>query len=121
MKKRLIILALITIPLIAKEDTKMKRIFKSFINNDPRWYLVRMTQEGALKWTSVLNQTYPNGKLAIVTTAETVSFEDVRNRDVIFHVYTTPRDVETKLQILVGDYLTREIRELSKPIRVTAK
>lgn len=86
---------------------------KKIINNDKRWYLVRMTQEGALKWTSILNQKYPNGSMAIVTTRDTERTDDIRIREVIFHIYTTPADTQV-LKTLLGDYITR-IKSLEEP------
>lgn len=113
MKKRYVILAVFTTYVIAKEVNAMK-----IFDNSERWYLIRMTQEGALKWTTILNQKYKSGRLAIVTTRETHTIEpdEIRNREVIFHLYTTPRDMKA-LELLLKDFIVT-YKELAKPTKI---
>ena len=111
-----LILAVFTTYIIAKEVNAMK-----IFDNSERWYLIRMTQEGALKWTSILNQRYANGNLAIITTAETYSdnVEEIRKRDVVFHLYTTPRDMKA-LEVLLKDFIVK-YGELAKPVKAEVR
>lgn len=90
-------------------------------DNSERWYLLRLTQEGALKWTSILNQRYANGHMAIITTYEsyTDDIEKIRNRDVIFHLYTTPRDMKA-LEVLLKDFIVK-YGELAKPVKAEVR
>lgn len=90
-------------------------------DNSERWYVLRMTQEGALKWTSILNQRYANGHLAIITTNETHSdnVEEIRKRDVVFHLYTTPRGMKA-LEVLLKDFIVK-YGELAKPTKVEVR
>lgn len=81
---------------------KITNLFK----NEKTWYLMRFTQEGALKLTSIINQIIPNGDVAIVSTRETISTDisDIRKRDVIFHIRISPKQIEI-LKEFMGDYI----------------
>ena len=87
---------------------KIVNLFK----NEKQWYLMQVTQEGALKLASIFNQIVPSGELAIVTTYENCSTDpqEIRNRDVIFHIKLSPKQMEI-LQEFVGDYIV-----VTKPI-----
>lgn len=111
-----LILAVFTTYVIAKEVNAMK-----IFDNSERWYVLRMTQEGALKWTTILNQRYANGHFALVTTQETYSdnVEEIRKRDVIFHLHTTPRDMKA-LEVLLKDFIVK-YGELAKPVKAEVR
>ena len=93
-----------TSPLIAKEkEDKIMRITNLF-KTEKKLYGIRLTQEGALKFASVLNQMIPSGDLGIVQTITNPVRDEIWAKDVIIHAKLTPRKFEV-IKELVDDYL----------------
>ena len=93
-----------TYPLIAKEkeDTIMR--ITNLFKTEKKLYGIRLTQEGALKFASILNQMIPSGDICIVCTISNEIHEEVWMRDVLIQAKLTPRKFEV-VKELVDDYL----------------
>ena len=74
--------------------------------NTKQWYVLRVTQEGALKWATFLNTKFASGNLAIVNTIDTVTTDkdEIRNRDVIFHINATGKELEG-IKYVMSDFI----------------
>ncbi len=77
----------------------------NLLKNEKKLYGIRLTQEGALKFASVLNQMIPSGDLGIVATMHNSCYpDDIWKNDVLIQARLTPRKFEI-IHELVADYI----------------
>lgn len=79
---------------------------RNLLKNEKEWYLLRLTQEGARKYATIFNQILPEDNFSIVATIDTLSIDpiEIRNRDVVFHMYVSPKQLEI-LTEFIGDFI----------------
>lgn len=87
----------------------------NLLRNEKKIYGIRLTQEGALKFTSVLNQMIPYGDLGIVKTLPNATRKEIWMNDVYIQAKLTPRKFEV-IKELVSDYLVNYEIIGEKPI-----